>query len=57
MNVGGGGERKGGKEWCGIPGSYKCLTEPHDMTVEDSLAVVRARLCISQTFSVTDVHP
>lgn len=45
MNVGG-GERKGGGERCGIPESYKCLTQPHDMTVEDSLAVVRPRLVL-----------
>lgn len=56
MNVGG-GKRKGGGEWCGIPRSHKCWSEPHDMTVEDSLAAVRMLLvpCVSQASCVTDV--
>lgn len=45
MNVGE-GERKGGGERCGIPESHKCLTEPRDMMVEDSLAVVRTLLVL-----------
>lgn len=42
-----------------FPDHTKCLTEPHDMMVEDILSVVRTLLvlCVRQALCVTDLLP